>query len=67
MKIGNIMEITHNIKKKAEDILRFEGVTNLPKQIADSAFYIGDANDASILAHGVIVFEGVEYKIGTKQ
>jgi hypothetical protein len=61
------MEITHNIRKQAEDTLRFEGVVNLPKQIADSAFYVGGANDASILAHGVVIFEGVEYKIGTKQ
>lgn len=61
------MELTQNIINEAENILRFEGVSSLPKQIGRTPLFLGVTDDQSILAHGVIVFEGVEYKIGTKK
>lgn len=61
------MEITKNIKDKAYDILRFEGVKNFPKQIGLSPFFLSNKDDSSIIAYGVIEFEGVEYKIGPQE
>ena len=61
------MELTQNLKLAAEKILRFEGVIDSAVQIEGTAFFVAKENDQSILAHGVIVFNGKEYKIGTKK
>ncbi len=61
------MILTQNLIKKTEDILRFEGVSGLPKQIGETPYYVADADDKTILAHGAIKFEKKEYKIGTKK
>jgi hypothetical protein len=61
------MELTQTLIGKAAKTLQFEGVSGLPKQIGNTPFYIAEAKDTTILAHGVIQYEGVEYKIGTKK
>lgn len=61
------MELTQNLISSAEKTLRFEGVSDLPKQINKTPFYVAEAGDNTILAHGVIEYEGKEYKIGTKK
>lgn len=61
------MKISKNIENKALQTLRFEGVSGLPKEIENTGFYVALHDDRGFLAHGVIEFEGVEYKIGTKK
>lgn len=61
------MELNKNLIEKAEEILRFEGVSGLPKQIGNTPFYIAEAEDATILAHGMVEHEDKEYKIGTQK
>lgn len=61
------MELTKNLIDNAEKTLRFEGASDLPKQIGQTPFYVADAENGTILAHGVIEYDGKEYKIGTKK
>ena len=61
------MELNKNLTEKALSTLRFEGDSVLPKQIGDTPFFIAEADDATILAHGAVEHEGMEYKIGTKK
>ena len=61
------MELNKNLIGKAESTLRFEGFSGLPKQIDNTPFYIAEAEDSTILAHGMVEHEGKEYKIGTQK
>lgn len=61
------MEISENILKAVDELIRFEGIENLPKRIGNSFFFLAEVEDATILGHGGIKFQGVEYKIGTQK
>lgn len=61
------MEIAQYLTEAAEKLLKYEGSNSLPKKLTDTEFYLAKADDDSIMAFGVINFEGVEYKIGTKK
>ncbi|MCF7843281.1 hypothetical protein K9M47_00100 [Candidatus Gracilibacteria bacterium] len=61
------MKIAQYLIEAAEKLLRYEGNKNLPQKLADTEFYLAKADDDSIMAFGVIKFEEVEYRIGTKK
>lgn len=61
-----IIELAQYLIHAAQDILRLQGEKDLPKQLARTAFYVAYAHDNTIIAHGVVAFNGTEYKIGPK-
>ncbi len=61
------MEIAQYLQDAARSILRYEVDLSLPCKLADTEFYLAKADDDSIFSFGVIAYEGVEYKIGTKK
>lgn len=63
----NEMKISQFILDEAGKMLQYEGVSQLPKQIGNTALFIASADDDSIISYGEIMFEGVEYKIGPKK
>ena len=63
----NEMEISQIVMNEAVKLLRFEGVSDLPKQIGQTPLFVGKKDDPSIISYGVIEFEGVEYKVGPKR
>ena len=58
------MQLVLYIYKEAENILQFEGESNLPQQIGDTVFFLAKDNDKTIIAHDVLFFNNKEYKIG---
>ena len=61
------MEIAQYIQKAAEDHLKFQGGSGLPAQLADTDFYLATSDDITVIAHGAVSHEEVEYKIGVKK
>lgn len=61
------MNISQLILEEARQVLLYEGVAGLPKQIDNSPLFIASGDDDSIVSYGAIVFEEVEYKIGPKK
>ncbi len=61
------MEIAIYIVKAAQDVLA-QGASGLPRQLADTAFYVAMKDDSTVVAYGVVRDrEGTEYKIGPKK
>jgi hypothetical protein len=61
------MELTTTLNNKALNVLRYEGVSGLPKQIGKTPFYVAVPEDVTIFGHGVVIYNEKEYKIGTKK
>lgn len=61
------MEIAQYLIEAANKLIQYEGDKNLPQALVDTEFYLAKADDDSIFLFGVISFDGVEYKIGTKK
>lgn len=59
------MELAKSLTEGATAYLREHGVSLLPHKIGGAPFYVAATDDQTILAHGVVRFNGVEYKIGT--
>lgn len=55
------------MEEKAQQTLQYEGLAGLPKEIQNTGFFVAKSDDRTIIAHGAIEFEGVEFKIGTKK
>ncbi|MDB5260085.1 MAG: hypothetical protein JWN37_316 [Candidatus Nomurabacteria bacterium] len=62
-----IMEIARYIQEAAENALKFDTVLKLPLRLAETDFYLAEANDQDILAHSSIQHGDKEYKIGTRR
>jgi len=60
------MELAQYLLDSAKDLLQREGDAALPQKLANSHFFLANATDRSVMAFGVIAFNGVEYKIGPK-
>ena len=58
------MELAPYIKREAEAVLLHEGTSGLPKRLADTDFFVTAAHDGTIVAHGSVFHEGLEYKVG---
>jgi len=61
------MKIANYLEEDAEKYLRYHGATGFPVQLAGTAFFLTNKDDESIIAHGVVVHDSVEYKIGPKK
>lgn len=61
-----IMELASDIKDEAKALINayLHESGTLPAKI-NKAYYVGKADDESILTHDAIQVSGVEYKIGT--
>jgi hypothetical protein len=59
------MELSLSLVKKAEVLLRASHDIVTPQQLSPGPFYLARAEDRSVLAHGVVLHNGVEYKVGT--
>ncbi|MBK6803316.1 MAG: hypothetical protein IPG83_18045 [Novosphingobium sp.] len=58
------MEIAQYLTDEATSFLRREGDGSLPQKLSGTSFYLAKASDRTIMAFGVVLFEGVEYKLG---
>lgn len=61
------MILSKKMEEKAQQTLQYEGLAGLPKEIQNTGFFVAKSDDRTIIAHGAIEFEGVEFKIGTKK
>lgn len=59
------MELALSLVKKAEVLLHASLDLATPQNLAPGPFYLARAEDRSVLAHGVVFHNGVEYKVGT--
>ena len=59
------MELAPSIIKQAVVTLQESHDIEAPQQIGRGPFYLARAEDQSVLAHGVVLYNGVEYKVGT--
>jgi hypothetical protein len=59
------MELARSLIKKAEALLQASPDLAKPLQLAPGLFYLARGDDMSVLAHGVVLHNGVEYKVGT--
>jgi hypothetical protein len=61
------MELAQYIIDAAKNILAREGDSDLPKALAGTDFYLAKFGDLTIIAHGMVRYKDVEYKIGPKR
>ncbi len=58
------MEIAQYIIDEATKLLQREGEGSLPQKLSGTGFYLAKADGRTVLAFGVVLFGGVEYKLG---
>lgn len=58
------MEVAKYLIDEAKLLLQRDGAARLPQRLCGTAFFVARADDGTVLAHGVVLFEGAEYKLG---
>lgn len=58
------MELAPSLVKKAMAYLQTCHDLEKPQQLGRGPFYLARAVDRTVLAHGVVLHGGIEYKIG---
>ena len=58
------MELATSLVKEAMACLQTSHDLEKPQQLGRGPFYLARADDQTVLAHGVVLHGGIEYKIG---